>query len=51
LIGEALVQGGIIIFGKDGKPKYSYEEETGSEIPSDDIIAALNAVKASKDEL
>lgn len=51
LIGEGLVQGGIIIFGKDGKPKYSYEEETGSEIPSDDIIAALNAVKASKDEL
>mmetsp|Transcript_6054 Transcript_6054/g.9175 ORF Transcript_6054/g.9175 Transcript_6054/m.9175 type:complete len:85 (-) Transcript_6054:218-472(-) len=51
LVGEGLVQGGIIIFGKDGKPKYAYEEETGSEIPVDDIVAALNAVKSGKDEL
>lgn len=45
LTGEGLVQGGIIIFGTDGKPKYAYEEETGSEIPEDDFIAALNAAK------
>ena len=44
--GEGYVQGGIIIFGKDGKPKYAYEEETGKDIPEDDIIAAVNAVKA-----
>ncbi len=43
--GEGSVQGGVIIFGTDGKPKYAYEEETGSEIPEDDIIASLNAVK------
>lgn len=51
MVGEGMVQGGIIIFGKDGKAKYAYEEETGSEVPMDDIVAALNAVKAGKDEL
>ena len=44
LTGEGLVQGGIIIFGKDGKAKYAYEEETGKEVPMDDIVAALKAV-------
>jgi len=50
MTGEGLVQGGIIIFGKDGKPKYAYEEETGKDIPKDDIIAAINAVKAQNSE-
>ena len=44
LTGEGLVQGGIVIFGKDGKAKYAYEEETGKEVPMDDIVAALKAV-------
>mmetsp|Transcript_12687 Transcript_12687/g.18647 ORF Transcript_12687/g.18647 Transcript_12687/m.18647 type:complete len:134 (+) Transcript_12687:454-855(+) len=48
LTGEGLVQGGIIIFGKDGKAKYAYEEETGKEVPMEDIIAALKAVKSGK---
>jgi hypothetical protein len=51
LVGEGLVQGGIIIFGKDGKAKYAYEELTGEEVPIEDILAAVNAVKAGKDEL
>jgi hypothetical protein len=51
LKGEGLVQGGIIIFGRDGKPKYAYEEETGKEVPVDDIIAAVDAIKAGKSEL
>lgn len=46
--GEGLVQGGIIIFGKDGKAKYCYEEETGSEVPVNDILAAVYAVKETK---
>jgi hypothetical protein len=50
LTGEGLVQGGIIVFGKDGKAKYAYEEETGSEIPIDDILASLNAVRADVKE-
>ena len=44
LTGEGLVQGGIIVFGKDGKAKYAYEEETGKEVPMDDIVAALKVV-------
>lgn len=44
LTGEGLVQGGIIVFGKDGKAKYAYEEETGKEVPMDDIVSALKAV-------
>lgn len=46
--GEGLVQGGVIVFGKDGKQRYVYEEDTGSEIPIDDILAAVNAVKEEK---
>jgi hypothetical protein len=45
MTGEGLVQGGIIVFGKDGKAKYAYEEETGSEVPVDDLLASLRAVQ------
>ena len=45
LSGEGLIQGGVVIFDKDGKQKYAYQEETGKELPVDDIIAAVNAVK------
>jgi len=45
LTGEGLVQGGVIIFGKDGKPKYCYEEKTGEELPVSDILTAALDVK------
>ena len=45
LIGEGMVQGGVIIYGKDGKAKYAYEEETGKDLPVDDILAAVKAVE------
>jgi len=45
LKGEGLLQGGIIIFGKDGKPAYAYQEETGSDIPVDEFLSAISAVK------
>jgi hypothetical protein len=51
LTGEGMIQGGIIVFGKDGKAKYAYEEETGSEIPVEDILAALNDVRAQVAEM
>lgn len=48
LKGEGLVQGGVVIFGKDGKQKYIYQEATGDDIPINDIVAAVNAVKEQK---
>lgn len=45
LKGEGLVQGGIIIFDKNGKARYAYREETGFEVPVEDIIAAVKMVK------
>ena len=51
LKGEGMVQGGIIIFDKDGKAQYAYKEETGSPLPIDDILVAVGAVKSAKSEL
>lgn len=45
LKGEGLLQGGIIIFDKDGKPAYAYQEETGSDIPVEEFLTAVHAVK------
>jgi len=45
LVGEGIVQGGVVIFDKEGKQQYAYEEDTGKPIPVDDILAAVNAVK------
>lgn len=47
LKGEGLVQGGIIIFDKNGKARYAYREETGFEVPINDIIAAVRTVKSN----
>jgi len=43
--GEGLVQGGIIIFDANGKARYAYREETGFEVPIDDILSAIKAVR------
>ena len=43
--GEGLVQGGIIIFDRNGKARYAYREETGFEVPVDDILAAVKMIK------
>ena len=48
MAGEGLTKGGVIVFGKDGKQKYAYQEETGSELPVEDILAAMEAVKAEQ---
>ena len=45
LVGEGLVKGGVIIFDKKGKPKYSYQEVTGNQMPVDDIAAAVQSIK------
>lgn len=49
--GEGMVQGGIIVFGKDGEVKYAYREETGSPLPENDLLAALEAVRDERSEL
>ena len=43
--GEGFIQGGVIIFDKDGIAKYAYEEITGEELPVEDILAALEAIR------
>jgi hypothetical protein len=45
LAGEGIKQGGVIIFDKEGTPKYAYYEKTGQELPLYDILAAVQAVK------
>lgn len=45
LKGEGLVQGGVILFDKEGAPRYCYKEVTGEEIPVDDILSAVSAMK------
>lgn len=41
LKGEGIIQGGLILFDKNGEAKYAYEEEIGSPIDIDDVVAAL----------
>lgn len=48
LTGEGLKQGGVILFDKDGSPMYAYYEKTGKELPVEDILAAIQAVKDDK---
>lgn len=43
--GEGIVQGGVILFDSEGKPKFAYKEKTGDELPVEDILAAVNAMK------
>ena len=44
--GEGIVQGGVIIFDATGKARFAYREETGSEVPVEDIIAVLKELRA-----
>jgi len=47
MVGEGIQKGGVIIFDKKGKPKYSYQEITGNQMPVDDIAAAVKSIKES----
>ena len=46
--GEGMIQGGLIIFDKDGNVRYAYEEIIGDELDIDDIVAALQEVSKSE---
>jgi hypothetical protein len=43
--GEGMKTGGIIIFDNNFQPKYMYPEITGRPLDTDDILAAVNAVR------
>jgi hypothetical protein len=45
LLGEGIVQGGYIIFGRDGKARCMYQEHTGVDLPVADLVAALSVVR------
>lgn len=49
-IGEGLVQGGILIFDKNGDTRAVYLEETGNEPPLDDILTALKALQVENNQ-
>lgn len=49
LKGEGLVQGGVVIFDKTGA-RYAYREETGNEVPVDDIIAVVRHIRGETDK-
>lgn len=44
LVGEGMIQGGILVFDKEGKIQYAYEEAIGDELDVNDIVAAIKAV-------
>uniref|UniRef100_A0A7S1YHB2 Peroxiredoxin-like 2 activated in M-CSF stimulated monocytes n=1 Tax=Grammatophora oceanica TaxID=210454 RepID=A0A7S1YHB2_9STRA len=46
--GEGLTKGGVVIFGKDGTPKYAYQED--GEMPVEEILAAVQMVKQEQVE-
>ena len=48
MTGEGMIQGGLIIFDKEGNARYAYEEIIGDELEIDDIVAALEDVKDEK---
>lgn len=45
MLGEGIVQGGFIIFDRDGAPKCMYQEATGVDLPVRDLAGALNAIQ------
>lgn len=45
MVGEGVTQGGYILFGRDGKAKAMYQEQTGVDLEISDLVAALATVR------
>ena len=43
--GEGIIKGGVIIFDTKGKPLYAYKEKMGADLPVQDLIATLEAIR------
>lgn len=50
MVGEGIVQGGIIIFDKDGKARYAQEEQIGTELNMEDIVGSLKAIASGEQD-
>jgi hypothetical protein len=50
IMGEGITQGGIIIFGANGKPAAMYPEETGTDLRLVDIASALAAIRKEQEK-
>ena len=47
--GEGIVQGGIIIFDRQGVPIAMYQEETGVDLPVTDLVNALQHIRKEQE--
>lgn len=45
LKGEGLIKGGLIIFDRKGIPKYAYKETMGEDLPVQEIVLAVQAMR------
>ena len=45
VMGEGIVQGGLIVFGPDRQPVAMYPEETGQDLRIADLAAALQVIR------
>ena len=50
LVGEGLTLGGILVVGPENEVIYQYKEETGQEIPIEEIAAALAKLAGARAE-
>ena len=46
--GEGLIQGGVLVVASDGKVVYTYLEETGSQLPVDEISKAIDSLSGAE---